>query len=100
MLNFLLTIIVLFSIIALIFTSHNWFKPLVYKIIGLFPLKDAENTVVGNTKNQQVREFLCRKIGCNKTGKHYRDLPQSICSRCGHKNGCAEDFVDEWNKPW
>ena len=59
----------------------------------------AKNTVAGDTLKQRIRENNCRNLGCIHYGRYYVFMEQSTCRRCGHKNSCAQDIIEEWNIP-
>ena len=61
--------------------------------------KPAKNPLTGDTAKQRFSEYLCRVNGCITYGEYYTMYEQATCRRCGHKNGCANDFVKEWNLP-
>lgn len=67
-------------------------------ILMLFFRVPAKNPLTGDTVQQRINEYLCRKRGCITTGPYY-GMPQASCCFCGHKNSCANNHVEEWSLP-
>ena len=88
----------LFVGFVLAMSAHLWLPRLFRAILKRMPLAPAKNTVVGDTPDQRVREFICRIDGCITVGSYY-GMAQATCRRCGHKNSCAGTHVPEWRDP-